>query len=129
MTDKSQLYQNWMEGYKKAWENRDLQLVESLFTPDAAYSLSPFEHKYEGRKKILDYWEDVPIFQMNIHFNYDLISVQDNKGYAHCYGSFERFDNGSKIEMDGIFEIELNDEGRCKKLNQWFDERVNSPFE
>jgi hypothetical protein len=38
----------WIEGYRRAWETADTDLVLTLFTEDASYRSNPFEEPHVG---------------------------------------------------------------------------------
>lgn len=48
----------WMKGYLDAWETRDADAVEMLFTPNGVYQSIPGvkSETFVGRKAIHDYW-------------------------------------------------------------------------
>jgi hypothetical protein len=37
---------DWIEGYRRAWEVADTELVLTLFTEDASYRSNPFEEPH-----------------------------------------------------------------------------------
>lgn len=122
------LFETWMKEYKIAWETRDPEKAVSLFSEDAEYFINPFEPLKEGQKEIMLYWEDVPIFQTNIVFDYEVLFVKENKGYALCHGSFESVASGAKMIMEGMFEITFNEDKKCKLFRQWWHEKEELPF-
>ena len=40
----------WIDGYRRAWEEADTDLVLTLFTEDATYRSNPFEEPYAVTK-------------------------------------------------------------------------------
>jgi ketosteroid isomerase-like protein len=46
----------WVDGYIEAWRAQDTELVESLFTEDAAYRTSPYEDSKVGHDAIKAFW-------------------------------------------------------------------------
>ena len=59
----------WMAAYLDAWETRDADAVEKLFTPNAVYQSIPGvgPETFEGREAIHKYWFDVTREQSKIH--------------------------------------------------------------
>src|SRR5919106_5715585 len=47
----------WIESYRRAWEEADAELVLTLFTEDASYRSSPFHEPSLGHDGIRAYWE------------------------------------------------------------------------
>src|SRR5262245_17277455 len=54
---------DWIEGYRRAWETADADLVVSLFTEDADYRSNPFEEPHHGQAGIREYWDSVTSVQ------------------------------------------------------------------
>src|ERR1700712_4332635 len=46
----------WVDGYLGAWRAQNPQLVEALFTEDAAYRASPYEESEIGHEAIKALW-------------------------------------------------------------------------
>ena len=115
--------EKWLQKYKEAWESRNPDQAVNLFADNAQYFLSPFESPFTGKSEIRDYWEDVPIFQTNNKFQFEVLFVKENKGFAHCHGTFELVVSGDINEMDGIFEVEMDENGKCKRLRQWWHQK------
>ena len=59
----------WMAGYLDAWETRDADAVEGLFTPNGIYQSIPGvkSETFVGRAAIHKYWFDVTREQSKIH--------------------------------------------------------------
>jgi ketosteroid isomerase-like protein len=60
---------DWMAGYLDAWETRDADAVEMLFTPNGVYQSIPGvkSETFVGRAAIHKYWFDVTREQSKIH--------------------------------------------------------------
>jgi hypothetical protein len=50
---------DWIEGYRRAWETSDTELLLTLFTEDASYRSNPFEESHVGHDGIRAYWDGV----------------------------------------------------------------------
>jgi SnoaL-like protein len=48
---------DWIESYRRAWEENDPELLLTLFTEDASYRSSPFREPSRGHEGIRAYWE------------------------------------------------------------------------
>lgn len=60
---------DWMAAYLDAWETRDADAVEKIFTPNAVYQSIPGvgSETFVGREAIHKYWFDVTREQSKIH--------------------------------------------------------------
>jgi uncharacterized protein (TIGR02246 family) len=113
-------FQSWLDSYGRAWENRDHQAFASLFSDNASYYANPFSEPLNGRSAILDYWSNVICSQEQIQFNYEVVAVTQESGIAHWWASFVHISSKTKVRLDGIFIVSLNDENRCRVLKQWW---------
>jgi ketosteroid isomerase-like protein len=46
----------WVEAYRRAWAEDDVDAVDALFTPDATYLRSPYEEPLVGSAAIRAIW-------------------------------------------------------------------------
>jgi len=45
-------HDDWLQGYRRAWIERDADLAATLFTADAIYREQPFQEPFVGREAI-----------------------------------------------------------------------------
>ena len=55
--------QEWVEGYRQSWVNRDPGAAAALFTTDATYRANIFEEPFRGPEGVADYWRTVTASQ------------------------------------------------------------------
>ncbi len=56
----------WVEGYRQAWEARDPDAAAGLFTNDATYRSLIFEEPNVGTEGVADYWKSVTESQSDV---------------------------------------------------------------
>lgn len=113
-------FKSWLDLYGRTWETQDPVLIKNLFTTDAAYHEKPFEKPISGIHAITEYWSIIAQTQDNIKFNYDILSIDENKGIAHWSASFVRKLTQTHVKLDGIFVVHLNSENKCTKFEEWW---------
>ena len=59
-------FSDWIDGYARAWETADEDLLAALFTEDACYRSSPFREAHRGHHEILEYWRRAPGQQQDV---------------------------------------------------------------
>ncbi len=114
------LFELWLNNLKVAWEDRNPDLAASLCAEDILWFESPFESPLRSKKDVLKEWQTV-LDQDDIHVKYDVIWYQDGVGTAHWNATFTRIGTLEIVEMDGIFHLKLNADGKCVEFRQWYN--------
>jgi ketosteroid isomerase-like protein len=113
-------FTDWLDAYKRAWETRDPEAAANLFTANATYQETPFEDPVRGREGIRDYWSDVTRYQEGIEFSYEVLATTETGGIAHWRSGFTRLTSNSAVELDGIFLVKLDADGKCTEFREWW---------
>src|SRR5262249_58970669 len=77
----------FMQGYKTAWEQRDEKLLCRLFAHDGVYSNTPFAQQV-GHAAIAGYWQRVKL-QEHIHVSYEVLARLHKGGIAHWHVTYQ----------------------------------------
>jgi ketosteroid isomerase-like protein len=112
--------EKWLAGYERAWESRDAARAAELFTPNASYHEMPFEAPKAGQAGIREYWASVTADQRDIDFKSQVISVTGQTGVAHWSATFTAPSTGARVELDGVFVLKFDADGRCSELREWW---------
>ena len=120
-----QTFNNWLISYGRAWTSRDPEAAASLYADGATYQVTPFDEPMRGRAAIYEYWVGVAKTEEKIQFDYEILAVTAEHGIARWWASFVRVPPGLQTKLDGIFLICLDDEGRCKSLQEWWQKQQN----
>ncbi len=113
-------FESWLSAYKRAWEARDPEAAADLFTAEASYYETPFEEPVRGRDGILNYWSDATRYQEGVEFSYEVLATTETGGIAHWHCEFTRPTSDSVVELDGIFLVELDADGKCIQFREWW---------
>jgi hypothetical protein len=113
-------FENWLDAYKRVWEDRDPEAAADLFTAEANYFETPFEAPARGREGIRDYWSDATRYQEGVEFSYEVLATTENMGIAHWHTEFARLTTNSTVELDGIFLVELDADSKCTEFREWW---------
>lgn len=110
----------WLDAYGDAWESRDADKAASLFAEDSSYQVTPYEIAHTGREGVRHYWESVTANQRNVEFKFRPLSITGNTGIAHWSAQFDIEPDDVHIELDGIFVLEFDEDGKCRQLREWW---------
>ena len=79
--------EQFMRGYKAAWERRDESLFCSLFTSDGAYHNTPFAVQ-RGHAQLAEYWSRVKL-QEDVKVAYEVLASTPTGGIAHWHTTYQ----------------------------------------
>jgi hypothetical protein len=113
-------FKAWLEEYGRAWMGRDARAAAELYTVDGTYQVIPFVEPMRGHAAILAYWTHVAETERDIEFGYEVLAVSAEMGIARWWASFVIVPQGLQTKLDGIFVIDLDAEGRCRSLREWW---------
>lgn len=79
--------EQFMQGYKAAWEARDEKLFCALFAPDGVYHNTPFATQ-RGHAELAAYWQRVKL-QAGIDVSYEVLASTSDTGIAHWHVTYQ----------------------------------------
>jgi hypothetical protein len=115
---------SWLRRFTRAWEKRDPDGAAALFSEHGSYRETPFDEPLRGAEAIRTYWSDLPQARSDIRFTYELLAVVEQWGIAHWHGSYTPIDRATRLELDGILLVSLDDDGRCEDFREWSNRRL-----
>ena len=131
--------EQFMQGYKKAWEERDEAQFCALFAPDGEYHNTPFAVQ-RGHAELAAYWQRVKM-QEDVQVRYEILASAPAGGIAHWHVTYqvaseELFriwaqstgtnlvarkpgDPLPRMVLDGVLKAEL-DGDLCRRCDIWW---------
>jgi SnoaL-like protein len=131
--------EQFMRGYKAAWEGRDEAAFCALFARDGVYRNTPFAEQ-RGHEQLARYWQRVKL-QEDIELRYEILASDASSGIAHWHvtyqvGSEELFriwaastgtnliarqpgDPLPRLTLDGVLHAQFGD-GLCRECRLWW---------
>ncbi len=77
----------FMRGYKAAWEARDEHAFCALFVPDGVYRNTPFAEQ-RGHAQLGAYWQRVKL-QEDVRVSYEVLAATPGGGIAHWHVTYQ----------------------------------------
>lgn len=106
-------YYKWCMELKENWKTKNVKQIMQQFDENIEYYETPIM-KVNGIKEIESMWEEIKEQNTrDVEFN---IICQDDEC---CIANFILKD---KISYDMIYQIKLNEYGKCTFLKQWYME-------
>jgi ketosteroid isomerase-like protein len=110
----------WIESYRRAWEENDADLVLTLFTEDASYRSSPFRQPSLGHEGIRAYWERAAGSQRGVEVWMGEPVVEGNVVVVEWWTTMEDGDEG-EVTLPGCLLLQLAPDGRCFDLREYWN--------
>lgn len=127
--------EQFMQGYKAAWEARDPAMFAALFRPDGRYHNTPFQVQ-TGTAELMDYWKRVQLqddvrvtFEIlapdiaHWHTTYQVASEELFQIWAKSTGTNlvarQPGDPLPRMVLDGTLVARF-EEGRCAEARIWW---------
>ena len=79
--------EQFMQGYKKAWEERDEAQFCALFATDGEYHNTPFAVQ-RGHAELAAYWQRVKM-QEDVQVRYEILASAPAGGIAHWHVTYQ----------------------------------------
>lgn len=79
--------EQFMQGYKKAWEGRDEAQFCALFATDGEYHNTPFAVQ-RGHAQLAAYWQRVKL-QEDVQVRYEILASAPAGGIAHWHVTYQ----------------------------------------
>lgn len=88
--------EQFMQGYKAAWEGRDEQAFCALFAADGVYRNTPFAVQ-RGHAELAAYWQRVKL-QEDVELHYEVLAASADGGLAHWHVTYQ-------VASEELFQI------------------------
>jgi ketosteroid isomerase-like protein len=108
----------WLEAYRRAWEEADVEAAVALFTEDAVYRSSPFREPSVGRDGIRSYWAGATAGQEATRVRIGEPIVAGNRVAAEWWTTMR--DEGEEITLPGCLVLRFAPDGRCEELREYW---------
>ncbi len=90
------LIEQFMQGYKAAWERRDPSMFVALFAADGEYHNTPFAVQ-RGHAQLAEYWRRVQL-QEDVRVVYEVLAATATGGIAHWRTTYQ-------VASEELFQI------------------------
>jgi hypothetical protein len=122
--------QEWIAGYRRAWEERDAEAAGELFTENAIYRDQPLDEPHTGRDGVRAYWSGVTASQDEVSARFGDPIVSADGRHAAVEFWVTMLNGGAEVTLTGILFLRFDADGLCEELREaWhFGEgRVDPP--
>jgi SnoaL-like protein len=109
----------WIEGYRRAWVERDPQAAAVLFTEDASYRSSPFVEPNLGQEGVVAYWTGATSTQADVEVEMGEPLVDGDHAAVEWWTRMRA--DGDEITLVGCLLLRFAPDGRCEDLREYWN--------
>lgn len=110
---------DWLEGYRRAWEEADPDAAAALFTDDAQYRSNIYEEPYRGREGVHAYWTEVTGAQGDARVVMGTPFVDGGRVAAEFWTRMTV--GGNPVTLAGCLLLEFDESGLCRRLREYYE--------
>lgn len=109
---------DWIEAYRRAWEERDAEAAAALFASDATYRSNIFEEPHQGRDGVRAYWESVTSTQSEVRVRMGRPFVDADRVAVEFWTNMKV--DGDDVTLPGCLLLDFDAEGQCRRLREYW---------
>lgn len=107
----------WVEAYERAWRTPGTDGLAELFTPEATYSMAPFQEPHRGLEEIARLWEaerEGP--GETFALRSEVVAAEGDTSVVRAE---VRYGDPVQREYRDLWIVRLNTDGRCVAFEEW----------
>jgi hypothetical protein len=110
--------EDWIEGYRLAWVNRDPEAAAALFSEDASYRSNIFEEPHRGRAGVREYWGSVTNTQSDVEVMMGSPFVDGSRVAVEFWTMMKV--GGEEVTLPGCLLLDFDEAGLCRRLREYW---------
>lgn len=112
-------YENWIKEFMESWKELDYERTLKTLDENVKYYENPIDEPCRNFLEVTNLWNVVADNQKDIDYQFEIIAYDENVCIVNWQMTRTMTQNNVKQEIDGIFQISLNNEGKCTYFKQW----------
>ncbi len=112
-------YENWTKEFMDSWKELDYERTLETLDKNVKYYENPIDEPCKNFKEVTNLWNIVADNQKDIDYKFEIIAYDENTCIINWQMTRTMIKGNVKQEIDGIFQISLNNEGKCTYFKQW----------
>ena len=112
-------YEKWTKEFMDSWKELDWKRTLELLSEDVKYYENPIDRPCSSFNEVVKLWEVVADNQKDIEYKFNIVCYTEDVCIVNWQMTRVMTKNNQKQEIDGIFQISLNENGLCTCFKQW----------
>jgi hypothetical protein len=110
---------NWTKEFMDSWKELDWERTLKTLDKRVEYYENPIDKPCSSFNEVINLWNVVGENQKDIDYKYEIVSFNEKTCIINWQMTRTMTKGNIKQEIDGIFQISLNEEGLCTFFKQW----------
>jgi len=111
----SERIDNWIAGYRTAWESNAADDIRALFTETATYRTKPHADPWVGHEGIVTGWLDAADEPGDARFEWHVVAETEDLAFVQGVTRYSDDDDYSNLWV-----IRFADDGRAAEFTEWW---------
>lgn len=112
-------YEEWAKEFMNSWKALDWKRTLETLNKNVEYYENPLDKPCSNFVEVTNLWNIVADNQKDIDYSFKIISFNDEYCIINWRMTRVMTKTDTKQEIDGIFQISLDDNGKCTYFKQW----------
>ena len=112
-------YDKWTNVYMESWKDLDWERTLKTLDKEVEYYENPIDPPCSSFTEVINLWNVVATNQKDIEYKYEIVSFNEKTCIINWHMKRTMTKDNIKQEIDGIFQVSVNDKGLCTFFKQW----------
>lgn len=112
-------YEKWTKEFMESWKQLDWKRTLKTLDENVEYYENPIDEPCSNFEGVINLWNVVADNQKDITYKFDIISYNEKTCIINWQMTRTMTATNTKQEIDGIFQVSVNDDGKCTYFKQW----------
>lgn len=112
-------YENWTKEFMDSWKELDWQRTLKTLNKNVKYYENPIDEPCKDFEEVTNLWNVVADNQKDIDYKFEIVAFNDETCIVNWQMTRTMTKDNTKQEIDGIFQISLDKDGKCTYFKQW----------
>ena len=112
-------YDKWTKEFMDSWKELDWERTLKTLDKDVKYYENPIDAPCFTWDDVVNLWNVVADNQKDIEYKYNIVAYNEDTCIVNWQMTRVMTKNDVKQEIDGIFQVSVNEDGKCTSFKQW----------